>query len=315
MTQQIRVAATDMYPPSQRGLGTGYILMGSLLGAVIAPGIIALAQDLSPRLAIDPLGLPWLFLPLLIVPALFLVLSLRPDPREIGRTLPAFYPGLKFSPQLNIAANPGMTLRKLFAFYPTLTAIVVSMASQGNMQMIMYVTSLALKEHGHSLAAISSSVSIHVVGMFAFTVPLGKLADKIGRKIVLLAGVVMAAVGSMLIPSSPSFLVITSGTFLVGLGWSAVFVAATALIADVCPPEIRGRAIGINDTISFIPGIILPLVAGPLVAAAGLWAVGWLGMLLMVPAFLFLLWLGEPQPGKYLSRARLVGIPSRQKPE
>ncbi len=305
MTQQLRVAAADMYPLSHRGVGTGYVLMGSLVGAVFAPAIIALAQNLAPGLSIDPIGLPWLWVPLLTVPALFLVLSIRPDPREIARNLGEYYPGYEVGPVTAGEAKSEMSLGKLLRYYPTLAAVVASMAAQGNMAMMMFITSLALKEHGFSLAAISISVSIHVIGMYGFTVPLGKLADKHGRKVVLLAGVVVAGAGSMLVPFSPSYLVITTGTFLVGLGWSAVYVAATALIADTCPPEVRGRAVGINDTFGYIPGIVLPLMAGPLAAAAGLGAVGWLGGLIMVPAFLVLLGLRELNPGNYLARAGL----------
>ena len=306
MIQQLRVAAADMYPPSHRGQGTGYVLMGSLVGAIMAPGLIALAQLLSPTLGIDPLGLPWLFIPALIVPALFLVFSLRPDPQQIAKNLSKYYPGYVVSPKPPQVTQSTVSLRTLLSYYPTLSAIMASLAVQGNMNMIMFITSLALKEHGHPLPAISISVSIHVIGMFGFTVPIGWLVDKLGRRVMMLAGAVMAGAGSLLVPSSPLYFVITLGTFLVGLGWSAVYVAATALIADSSSPEVRGRAIGVNDTFSYLPGIVLPLVAGPLAAAWSLRAVGLLGMFLMVPPLILLLFLREPSPGKYLSRAKIV---------
>jgi MFS family permease len=299
MTQQLRVAAADMYPPSHRGVGTGYVLMGSLLGALMAPGIIELAQQLSPGVGVDPLGMPWFFVPMLTVPALFLVLSIRPDPREIAKNLADHYPGHLVSSKSAPATQAEMSPRRLLRYYPTLAALVSSMAAQGNMAMMMFITSLALQSRGFDLAAISVSVSIHVIGMFGFTVPLGRMADKFGRRFVLLAGVAVAGAGSMLVPYSPSYFVITTGTFLVGLGWSAVYVAATALIADTCPPEVRGRAVGFNDTFGYVPGIVLPLLAGPVAAGGGLVAVGWLGMLIMLPAFIVLLYLREPRPGKY----------------
>lgn len=300
MAQQLRVAAADMYPPSHRGLGTGYVLMGSLVGAMLAPAIVASGQQLSPVIGIDPLGLPWLFVPVIIVPAILLVSSIRPDPQEIARNLAKHYPGYQPAPR-RASERADVKPGKLLGYYPTLSAIVSSLAAQGNMAMIMFITSLALQAHGYSLAAISLSVSIHVVGMFGFTVPLGRLSDRFGRRVVLLAGVVMAGAGSMLVPYSPLYIVITLGTFLVGLGWSAVYVAATALIADASSPEERGRAVGFNDTFSYIPGIILPLIAGPLAASAGLTSVGILGMLLMVPPFILLLRLREPAPETYLT--------------
>lgn len=298
--QQIRVAASDMFPPGQRGLGMGYVLTGSLVGVLIAPAIIAAAQRLSPGLGIDSLGLPWLFVPLLIVPAIFLVVAVRPDPQEIALNLEKHYPGYVAPPKTVPAAQTQLTAGTLVRHYPRMVAIVCSFAVQGNMAMMMFLTSLVLHDHGHQLPAISVSVSIHVIGMFGFSVPLGWLADRVGRRAVMFAGVIIAGAGSMLVPTSSSYWVITTGTFLVGVGWSAVYVAATALLADTCSPEERGRVIGINDTFSYLPSIILPLVAGPLASAAGFQSVGVLGMFLMVPPAVMLIRLREPRPGKYL---------------
>ncbi|MDP2663159.1 MAG: MFS transporter, partial [Dehalococcoidia bacterium] len=285
--QQIRVAASDMYPPSHRGLGLGLVLTGSLVGVLIAPAIIATAQWLSPRIGIDSLGLPWLFVPVLIVPTMFLIFAVRPDPQEIALNLEKHYPGYRALPSTAPAASqPKVTLRTLVRHYPRLVATACNFAVQGNMSMMMFLTSLVLYEHGHQLPAISVSVSIHVIGMYGFSVPLGWLADRVGRRAVLLVGLVIAGVGSMLIPTSSSYWVITTGTFLVGLGWSAGYVAATALIADTSSPEERGRAIGANDTFSYIPSAVLPLLAGPLAAAAGFQSVGVLGMFLMAPPLL-----------------------------
>ncbi|MDP2659877.1 MAG: MFS transporter, partial [Dehalococcoidia bacterium] len=297
---QIRVAASDMYPPSRRGLGMGYVLTGSLVGVLVSPAIVAAAQRLSPRIGIDALGLPWLFVPVLIVPAMFLVFAVRPDPQEIALNLEKHYPGYRALPRTSPAAQPKVTAGTLVRHYPRLAAMVCSFAVQGNMAMMMFLTSLVLHEHGHQLPAISASVSIHVIGMFGFSVPLGWLADRVGRRAVLLAGVVIAGAGSMLVPTSSSYWVITAGTFLVGLGWSAVYIAATALIADTSSAEERGRAIGVNDTFSSISATILPLLAGPLAVAAGFQSVGILGMFLMAPPFLLLMRLREPLPGKYL---------------
>ena len=42
--QQLRVAATDMYPPRQRGLALGFVQTGSLVGIMLSPGVMALAD-------------------------------------------------------------------------------------------------------------------------------------------------------------------------------------------------------------------------------------------------------------------------------
>jgi MFS family permease len=90
--QQLRVAAAEMYPPSRRAEGVGYVLMGSLVGAFGGPLLITLAEALSPRLRFDPLALSWWLLPIVLLPSLGLVRLIHPDPKEIAANLPVYYP-------------------------------------------------------------------------------------------------------------------------------------------------------------------------------------------------------------------------------
>ncbi len=297
--QQLRLAAADMYPPSRRAQGLGYVLTGSLLGALGGPLVIKAAEYVSPGLSLPPLATPWLIVPVLILPTLLLILFMRPDPKDIAMHLDQYYPGYK--PDVPAKdAKPGPTGARVFLRdYPKLVAVVASFGAQGTMSMVMAMTSLALAYHGHSLAAISASVSVHVIGMFGFSIPLGKLADAIGRRILLFMGIFAAIIGTMLVPSSPEYWVITLGTFMVGLGWSCVNVASTAVIADTTQPYERGRAIGTNDAFSSAAGIVLPLLAGPLVDAVGLNSVAVLGLIVLAAPLPLLVRLREPSPGKY----------------
>jgi MFS family permease len=91
--QQLRVAATDMFPPMMRARALGFVALGSLLGLLISPPLIGLAERLAHRLAMEPLALPWLFLPALIVAGMGLVTLVKPDPKQIGMNLRQYYPG------------------------------------------------------------------------------------------------------------------------------------------------------------------------------------------------------------------------------
>ncbi|GBD10694.1 Riboflavin transporter RfnT [bacterium HR23] len=286
--QQIRLAAAEMFPVRRRAEGIGIVLTGSLVGALLAPLVVRVAQGTAPGMGVDVLALPWLLVPLALCPALLSLLFVRPDPKAIASHLERYWPEEKPpAPAPHSGAGGGFLdyLRR----YPTLVAFVCSLSAQGNMAMVMALTSLALNHHGHSPSAISLSVSIHVVGMFGFSLPLGRLADRIGRRAVLALGMVIAGVGSALVPLSPHYWVITTGTFLVGLGWSFVNVGATALIADVVHPGERGRAIGANDTFSNAMGIVLPVAMGVAIASLGLGVLGLVGVVMMVPALLLTL--------------------------
>ena len=87
-------------------------------------------------------------------------------------------------------------------------------------------------------------------------------------------GVAIALVGAGLVTFTEAYWTITLGTFLVGLGWAAANVAATAFIADQTETPQRGRAIGVNDSIAGAVTVLTALATGPLVQWSGLPAAG-----------------------------------------
>lgn len=298
--QQLRLAAAEMYPPSLRGLGLGLVLTGSLVGALGGPLLIKAAQTASSSLAIDPTALAWIFVPAVILPSMLLVLLIRPDPLMIARNLQAYYPNYTPAAEpLSRGSGSRKGLTSFFGHYPKLVAFTAMSAAQGTMMMMMALTALVLSHHGHDLTSISLAVTIHVVGMFGLSLPLGRLADRVGRRRVMIAGLVLCGAGAMGVPLTPNYWGVTLGIFLVGLGWSCVNVASSALIVDTTSIEERGRTIGAFDTFSTASGILLPLIGGAIAQFLGLLYVGILGLALMVVPFILLLRLREYSLGKY----------------
>ncbi len=179
--------------------------------------------------------------------------------------------------------------RRLYENLPTRLAIASNCAAQGNMSIIMVMTSLVLAHHGHSLWAIALSHVFHTAGMFAFTIPLGKLADRFGRGRVMYPGVATTLIGAGLVAFTTTFFWVTLGTFLVGIGWAAANVAATALIADHSATAERGRAIGVNDSFAGGVSVLAALVTGPLIEWSGLPVAGLTAVLLAAIPLLMLL--------------------------
>ncbi len=287
--QQLRVAATDMFPPHMRAQALGYIAIGSLVGLVISPLVISGAEAVAPRLGQDALGLPWLLLPVLIVSGMALIAFVHPDPKEIGMHLERYYPEYTPPPRPPAGHRAAFSALSLLRNGPIRLAIVSNCAAQGNMSIVMVLTSLVLAHHGHSLGAIAFSHMFHSAGMFAFTIPLGKLADRIGRPAVMFPGVGTALVGASLVAFTGAYWLVTLGTFLVGLGWAAANVAATALIADRAATEVRGRAIGVNESFAGGISVLMALVTGPLIEWSGLPASGFVAVLVALPPLLMLL--------------------------
>ncbi|MDO8751172.1 MAG: MFS transporter [Dehalococcoidia bacterium] len=298
--QQLRVAAVDMYPPARRAEGLGYVLSGSVAGAFVAPVIIAIAEALGRRTGSDPVSLSWFLMPAVLLPAIALTLMVRPDPKAIAANLERFWPSYEppaptEASQLKVRGD----LRTFIRDKPKQVAYIAYATAQGTMTMMMTMTPLVMSHEGHDLAAISLAVSIHVVGMYLFSVFLGRLADRIGRKPLLWGGMAAQAIGAFMVPISPLYWIATLGLFLVGVGWSAINVSATTIIADTSEPEERGRAIGANDAFAGAWGILTPLAGGFVAAAAGMTAVGIAGMVMALLPLLILGRLREVRPGHY----------------
>jgi MFS family permease len=297
--QQLRLAAADMFVPARRGEGLGYVLTGSLIGAVAAPVLIWGGEALAGLTGQDRLSVVWFLLPIIIVPSMALVRLVRPDPKTIAQNLETYYPGYVTPRSERRRAGSKSSLGQWLRHLPLAAAFANSFAALGVMTMMMAMTSLALDHHGYGLSLISVSVSLHVVGMFGFSIPLGRLSDRIGRRNVMLIGNAIVAAGSILVPTSPEYAIITLGTFLVGLGWSCVNVASSALITEVVGPAERGRAIGLSDTISQSSSIVMPLAAGPLVEWAGLPVLAVVAIAVLAVPVILLSRLREPSPGRY----------------
>ncbi len=286
--QQLRVAATDMFLPHHRAQALGYIAMGSLLGLVVSPLVVSFAETMAQRLGQDPLALPWLMLPALIVGGMVLILFVRPDPKAIGMALERYYPGYKPPPALP-EDHPIFRVGTLLRQPRLRLAIVANSAAQGNMSIVMVLIALVLSHHGHSLTAIAVSQMFHSSGMFAFTIPLGKLCDRYGRDAVMFPGVATALVGASLVAFTGMYWSVTLGAFLVGLGWAGANVAATAMIADHFATQERGRAIGVNESFAGGISVVMALVTGPLIEWSGLPATGAAAVLVSLPPLLMLL--------------------------
>ena len=305
--QQLRVAAADMYPPSRRAQAVGWVLTGSMAGTVLGPILVTIGQSSAETVGVDPLALPWLMLPLLILPGIAFVRAVNPDPRHIAANLHDYYPGIAGRTEEHRGeSGTAATLRGVFSDPARRIAIITNAACHGNMSIAMVTTSLVLAHHGTSLSAISVAGAIHSAGMFGFSLPLGWLADRLGRRAVLVPASFLALIGGVLIAWGSDYALITLGGFLVGLGWAGSNVAATALIADTTEAAERGRAIGLNDSIASGVSICVAVATGLLLNELGLEATGMLVFALMLPALALSPQLPRARPRNAVAEVALV---------
>ena len=127
-----------------------------------------------------------------------------------------------------------------------------------------------LRDQAHaSLLLIGVVAAGYSVGSFAFSSPLGRLSDAIGRKPVLVIGVCLYSVATLLFVSTtePWFFVLFR--FLEGVGAAAVGPAGQAFLADITPEHERSRAYGWLTSAQFGGLVIGPALAVPLYQLGG----------------------------------------------
>jgi MFS family permease len=299
VTQQNRVAVADMYPSKRRGEGVGYLLTASIVGSIAATPFVAIATLAGNAFSIDSYATIWL-LSLVFLPFASLALKfVKPDPQKIALNIVKYYPEESAGSKSNGPNSVIRSTRDYLKFFPILVAFTVSALAQGNMAMMMALTSLILSQHDVHLTLISLAITIHVIGMYGFSMPLGKLSDKFGRRKLLVLAAVASAAGSLLTPLTADYWIVTLGIFFVGLGWSAGIVATTALISDLTAPSERGRIVGANDLFLSLTSLSFPALGGVVVSLLGFESLGLLGFLVSIPAMALAILLKEATPGVY----------------
>ncbi len=91
---------------------------------------------------------------------------------------------------------------------------------------------------------------------------MAKLSDRLGRRDVYIADVLLFVVGSVVVALAPSLTWVIVGRGIQGFGSGGIFPVASAVIGDTFPPERRGRALGIIGSVFGVAFLVGPVLAG-----------------------------------------------------
>lgn len=258
-----RFAAGEVNPPEKRGAAISNVVLGGTFGAVFGPLLVGPAGSLASAYGLDELsGAYAVCLILFGLAASLVFITLRPDPRDVGRELARLYP----QPGDEAAARPVLDILKRPEALTALTAMILG---QVVMVAVMVITTLYMKNHHHMLADISTVISSHTFGMYAFSIISGRLADKWGRGKLILSGAVVLVLACVTAPISPDVLPLSVSLFLLGLGWNFCFVGGSTLLADQLTPPERARTQGANDLLVGLASAGASLSSGLVFASLG----------------------------------------------
>ena len=256
-----RFAAADMAPEAGRAIGT--LVWASTFGSVLGPMLgFGPAKSAARAVGLHELSGPYLLSVLLFAVAAVVVFRyLRPDPLVMVGGVGH--------------ATERLRLREFVRPLATTSAgrLAVGSMVAGHVVMVgvMTMTPLHLRSGGHALEVVGFVISLHIIGMYALSPLVGRVADRLGARPVIAAGGVLLAVGAAFAAGSEATESggVYLGLFLIGLGWCCGLVAGSTLLVRTFAGSNRVGIQGLADLCMTASGGLAGLGSGFMVAVAG----------------------------------------------
>ena len=252
----INVVLISKWFNDNRGLAIGVLLAGTSVGNGIFPQINTYLLTISDgdwRQVMIWLAL----IPLAYIPVLFAFIKEKPEDVTVKEDNQASN-DFKAS-----SIEGGFTLQQTLRSANFWFLSVMAFCTFYSILAMIGHVFLMLDGEGYSPQISATGVSIIFIGGFIGKVISGKLAEMIGRKIVLVGGVAMMLLGSLLIVSSIFYknpLLIWIGLTLYGTGWGGLYTLIQLLVADLFGLIAIGKIMGVINIIDTIGGGLGPII-------------------------------------------------------
>jgi MFS transporter, DHA1 family, multidrug resistance protein len=156
------------------------------------------------------------------------------------------------------------------------TLLTLSMIMFTNMLgfgMIVPVIPLYGRTFDVSSTMIGLLVTSFGVARLVFNLPAGRLADRIGRRKLLIAGPLISAVGALLAFLTQDYWLLVAALSIQGVGSAIYATAAMTTLADISTSENRGRMMSLHQGSLLLGSAFGPTIGGVIGGYFGLQAV------------------------------------------
>lgn len=142
------------------------------------------------------------------------------------------------------------------------------------------------KEFSMSAVALGWVATAFMLLAAMCLVPVGRLADIVGRKKIFAAGLGLHTAATVLAALAPSGPVLIAARGLQGIGGAMIFGTAIAVLTSVFPPGERGRVLGLNTAATYLGLSLGPVLGGFFVHGWGWRSIFWATALVSLAALL-----------------------------
>ena len=98
---------------------------------------------------------------------------------------------------------------------------------------------------------------------------MGRVSDRVGRKQVIIPGLLIGAASVVLLPFAPNFIGLSVLSLVFGIGFATVTSSTAALVADLTQNGRYGSSMGVLRTVMDVGQSIGPVLTGWMVGVAG----------------------------------------------
>ncbi|MGZ3610319.1 MAG: MFS transporter [Ktedonobacteraceae bacterium] len=270
-----QAVVADVTPPEGRARGMGMIGAAIGLGFVIGPAIGGILSQFGP-------SVPFMVAMVVAIINAVLVLLFLPEThkvREISKTNASSteQKGILPSGLGQLLRNKTLTrliiINLLFTTAFTAMEAVFALFSQ-------HMFGWTAKENGYIFAYVGLIIVIMQGGL------IGQLVKRFGEQKLLIAGLVMLALGLALLPLSSTLAVMLIALGILSAGNGAVTPTVSALLSLTSPRDVQGKVLGLSQGIASLGRIVGPLIAGSIFSLIGPGAPFILGSILTFLALL-----------------------------
>ena len=145
------------------------------------------------------------------------------------------------------------------------------------------IASTALVSASRSLDMVGGTLalaaSIQTLAIAASVITTGLLADRLGRRRVLMAALLVGTAGSLIVAAAPATVFYMLGQAIIGIGLGAVYGASFAYIRVLADPKKLAAAVGLFSGVIMLGTLVFTFVGGSLSS------VNWRAAYLVEPVF------------------------------